>query len=137
MRHLVRSCGAALAAAALVLLSAGPAAATTSHTAVATPRTMSAHPWSTDGCSAAPERGPGWDFHHACVHHDGCYRGHWSTRRTCDGRFRRDLRATCAELHPSAWGRWPCLAVAEVYAAAVRLFGAEAYARHDIDTPTR
>ena len=137
MSHLIHTCGAALAAAALVLLPAATAGASTSHTAVATPSTMSAHPWSTDGCSAAPERGPGWDFHHGCVHHDGCYRGHWSSRRTCDDRFRRDLRATCVELHVTPWGRWPCYGVAELYAAAVRLFGAGAYARHDVHTPTR
>jgi hypothetical protein len=125
MHHLARTCGAALAAAALVLLPAASAAASTSHTAVATPRSMSSHPWTTDGCSAAPDRGPGWDW------------GHWSSRRVCDDRFRRDLRATCVELHPSAWGRWPCYAVAELYATAVRLFGAGAYAHHDVHTPTR
>jgi hypothetical protein len=137
MSRSTRLGGAALAVAALVLLTAAPAAASTSRTAVATPRTMTAHPWATDGCSAAPDRGAGFDFHHACVHHDGCYRGHWNSRRTCDDRFRRDLRAGCAERHPSAWGRWPCYALAEVYTAAVRLFGGPAYAHHDIDTPTR
>ena len=62
----------------LGLLAPTPAGATTGHGAVATPANLTPHPWPYDGCSASPERGPGWDFHHACIHHDGCYRGHWA-----------------------------------------------------------
>jgi hypothetical protein len=113
------------------------ASATTTHGAVATPANWTTHPWSSDGCSASPERGPGWDFHHACVHHDGCYRGHWASRRTCDDWFHRDMRASCRVLHDSAWGRWPCDGLAGVYFAAVRAFGAHAYADHAVDVPLR
>ena len=114
-----------------------PAHATTTHGSVATPANSTPHPWTYDGCSASPERGPGWDFHHACIHHDGCYRGHWATRRTCDGWFHRDMRASCRVLHTTAWGRWPCYGLAAVYFAAVRAFGAPAYADHAVDVPLR
>lgn len=125
--------GAAALAALLLagvagLLAPDSAGASTAHGAVATPANTTPHPWPYDGCSAAPERGPGWDFHHACIHHDGCYRGHWASRRTCDDWFRRDMRASCLVLHPSAGlRRWACEGVAAVYYTAVRAFGAGAY----------
>jgi hypothetical protein len=133
--------GAAALAAILLtgaagLVAAAPAGATTGHGAVATPANGTAHPWSTDGCSAAPERGPSWDFHHACIHHDGCYRGHWRSRRTCDGWFLRDMRASCRVLHPSGVvRRWACRGVASVYWAAVRAFGASAYHHRVVGAP--
>ena len=118
------------------LLAPDPAQATTGPGAAATPANSTPHPWSYDGCSAAPERGPGWDFHHACIHHDGCYRGHWQSRQGCDGWFRRDMRASCVVLPPSAGlRRWACEAVASVYYTAVRAFGAGAYGHHLVDAP--
>ncbi|HEY5699806.1 MAG TPA: phospholipase A2 [Acidimicrobiales bacterium] len=122
----------------LGLLAPNAAGATTGHGGVATPANLTPHPWPYDGCSAAPERGPGWDFHHACIHHDGCYRGHWASRRTCDGWFLRDMRASCLVLHPSGvLGRWACDGIAAVYYSAVRLFGAAAYAHRRVDVPVR
>ena len=128
-----------VSALAVGLLAPAPADASTGHGTVATPANATRHPWSYDGCSASPERGPGWDFHHACIHHDGCYRGHWAGRRTCDRWFLRDMRASCRVLHPSAWsfGRWACFRVASVYYGAVRLFGAGAYAHRRVDVALR
>jgi Prokaryotic phospholipase A2 len=122
----------------LAVLVPAPAGATPTHGAVATPANDGPHPWPTDGCSASPERGPGWNFHHGCVHHDGCYRGHWASRRTCDSWFLRDLRASCRHLHPGGgFGRWACELLAAVYHAAVRAFGAPAYAAHLVTVPVR
>ena len=48
--------------------------------------------------------GPGWDFHHACVHPDGCYRGRWAScswsaeRATCSA----PSSATCSRT-PMSW----------------------------------
>ncbi len=138
LHHLGRfGAATAIAIALLTGLVAAPAAATTTHGAVATPANDGHHPWSADGCSASPERGPGWDFHHGCVHHDGCYRGHWSSRRTCDDWFHRDLRASCRVLHRTAWGRWPCYALAAAYYGAVRAFGGPAYADHSVKVGLR
>lgn len=131
------------AAAATVALTLGvvaptDAAATTVHGSVATPANMTPHPWSYDGCSNAPERGPGWDFHHACIHHDGCYRGHWVGRDTCDAWFHRDMRSSCRVLHPTGTlARWGCYGIAALYHAAVRAFGAGAYALHRVDVAVR
>ena len=135
-----RSGAAALAAVLLIgavgLGDPAPSGATTVHGAVATPANTTFHPWPHDGCSAAPERGPGWDFHHACVHHDGCYRGHWRSRRACDDWFRRDMRASCRVLHPTGViGRWACVGVAAVYHAAVRAFGVFAYHHRGVGAP--
>jgi len=122
----------------LGLLAPSPVEATTGHGATATPANVTAHPWPYDGCSASPERGPGWDFHHACIHHDGCYRGHWAGRRTCDDWFHRDMRASCLVLHPSGGlGRWACNGIAALYWSAVRLFGSGAYAHRRVDVPLR
>ena len=140
MSVLQRFGAAALAAILLIgaagLLAPAPAGATTVHGSLATPANATPHPWPYDGCSAAPERGPGWDFHHACIHHDGCYRGHWQSRRTCDGWFLRDMQASCRVLHPTGViGRWACAGVAAVYYAAVRAFGAGAYSHRLVGAP--
>jgi hypothetical protein len=104
----------------------------------ATPANASRHPWSTDGCSASPERGPGWDFHHACIHHDGCYRGHWASRGTCDEWFRLDMRASCTVTNRSAGlARDLCHWLAAIYHQAVRRFGGSAYARGSTYVPLR
>ena len=137
MLHHLGRFGAATAVALALLTAAAPAAATTARGTVATPANDGPHPWTADGCSASPERGPGWDFHHGCVHHDGCYRGHWASRRTCDDWFHRDLRASCRVLHATAWGRWPCYGVAAAYYGAVRAFGGSAYADRSVKVPLR
>ena len=143
MLHPFRFGAAALAAVivatvltAVPVLGADPAGASP-RGSVATPATSTSHRWTTDGCSASPERGPGWDFHHACVHHDGCYRNHWTSRRGCDDTFRRDLLASCRWQHGSSWRRWSCDVLARAYHLAVRLFGARAYARGAVTAPVR
>jgi hypothetical protein len=128
-----RRWAAALTVLGVLALTAGSAAAHPTRGATATPRNMTGHPWSTDGCSNSPERGPGWDFHHACIHHDGCYRGHWAGQSTCDSWFLRDMRASCAVTSPRAGLlRSFCSFIAGAYHQAVRLFGASAYARGSI-----
>jgi hypothetical protein len=121
----------------VLALTADPGGASTARGRTATPANDGRHPWSTDGCSASPERGPGWDFHHACVHHDGCYRGRWASRSTCDGWFLRDVRASCSVLHRGGRSRDLCRFVAAVYHHAVRTFGASAYARQSTYIPLR
>lgn len=130
-----------LAIAALItglVLSIGgaqPAAATTTPGVQATPYNNGAHPWSTDGCSVVPDWGPSWtggawfDFNHACIHHDGCYRGHWSDRGTCDRWFLNDMIASCNAIHPwwNPGARSSCYAQANTYYAGVRAFGNSAY----------
>lgn len=123
---------------ATTALPGAPAASASSRGRPATPGTMSSHPWSTDGCSVVPDRGTTWlgwvparyDFHHACVHHDGCYRGRWASRASCDRRFLDDLARSCRELHPRAEARRrACGFRGLVYYVGVRAFGASAYAR--------
>lgn len=110
----------------------------------ATPATMTDHRWTTDGCSMVPDRGwwmhhgvPGrFDFHHACVHHDGCYRGRWAGRRQCDGDFLDDMGASCRWLHPrNPWTRGSCLALADLYHLGVRILGAAAYRQGSHEVP--
>jgi hypothetical protein len=130
---------AVLAGLALVgLLVGAPPAGAAPRGSTATPANDGRHGWSTDGCSASPERGPGWDFHHACVHHDGCYRQHWSSRSSCDSWFLRDMAASCAVTHRRAGtGRNVCRFFAAVYHQAVRRFGASAYANGSSYIPLR
>src|SRR4051812_25277126 len=64
--------------------------ATTTPGVNATPYNEGGEWWTTDGCSVVPDSGPDFNFHHACVHHDGCYRNHWSDRATCDQWFLND-----------------------------------------------
>jgi hypothetical protein len=114
-------------------LVAEPAGATTAPGVNATPFNHSSHPWTTDGCSVVADRGV-WnnayfDFHHACIHHDGCYRGRWASRETCDAWFLNDMNASCNALH-SWWSpqRNGCKSTAYQYYLGVRLFGGSAYA---------
>lgn len=112
----------------------------------ATPANPGAHPWTTDGCSAVPDAGwwihlgipARFDFAHACVHHDGCYRAHWARRATCDGWFRADLLASCRVLHPrNPLTRATCEDLARLYHLGVRLLGAGAYRRGSEVIPLR
>ncbi len=109
----------------VMALMAAPASATTTWGVNATPYNNGSHPWSTDGCSYVPDSGThakkiaygsapfytyvwtfaSWNFNHACIHHDGCYRGHWASKSTCDSWFLNDMRASCGAMHPSDWAR--------------------------------
>jgi Prokaryotic phospholipase A2 len=131
-----------------VVSHAGPSAATTQPGVNATPYNNGPHPWTTDGCSIVPDSGvhvkkiyqwtrfgglyvstsASWNFNHACVHHDGCYRGHWASRASCDQWFLNDMRATCSAMHPSSAARRAvCNAKATQYYVGVRALGGPAY----------
>ncbi|MGH9156722.1 MAG: hypothetical protein ACRD1K_13000, partial [Acidimicrobiales bacterium] len=86
-----------------LVIEASAASATQTPGVNATPYNDGSHWWSSDGCSVVPDSGfhtknvyvgrppwgasvpvtASWDFHHACVHHDGCYRNRWASRETC------------------------------------------------------
>jgi hypothetical protein len=125
-----------------------PSEATTKPGVNATPYNNGPHPWTTDGCSVVPDSGvhfkkiyygtppwgayfwtsASWNFNHACIHHDGCYRGHWASRSTCDTWFLNDMRASCSAMHPSsAARRIVCNDKAVQYYAGVRALGGPAY----------
>lgn len=85
---------------------------------------------STDGCSFAPDRGPGFDFLVPCLRHDFAWRnlrrlqrrhgGAIDTRArrlTADTRFLADLHTTC-DRQPVLVRGW-CRALAATYHAAV------------------
>ncbi len=87
-------------------------------------------------CTWVPDRQPGvFDFGHACAHHDYCYMFHRyttgqpATQGGCDGRFRADMEATCAQMHPNVLDpiqftfRGTCLAAAAGYHAGVAVGG--------------
>lgn len=108
----------------------------------AIPSNDGAHPWPSDGCST-----PGmsidsvasiFSFHHACVHHDGCYIGfpgdgrptYWTTRLQCDTWFLYDMQASCRWQHgtaPVSWAARECLQWADNYLWAVRTYGSSGY----------
>ncbi len=113
----------ALVAGAIGLATASPASAHTGGGA-ATGGTQW-HPWTSDACSWVPDRIPRvFDFSHACQHHDGCYRGHWASRATCDRRFLDDMRASCRTSTTRWWNRPSCHGWAWTYFAGVRMVGA-------------
>lgn len=90
--------------------------------------------WSTDGCSApvVQSTGRSFDFYNACRRHDFGYRNMrrfkngrvWSEaiRLRIDEIFRTDMRSSCKPR--VAVMRTQCLAWAETYFQAVRIFGA-------------
>jgi hypothetical protein len=90
--------------------------------------------WSTDGCSApiVQSTGRSFDFYNACRRHDFGYRNMsrfndgrvWNAklRLRIDGQFRKDARASCASKIRIT--KRQCLAWAETYYRAVRIFGA-------------
>ena len=121
----------------VVATTASPASATTARGVQATPYNNSSHPWSTDGCSKVPDWGPYFNFGHACVHHDGCYRGRWSDRGTCDRWFLNDMNASCNAIHPwwAPVDRARCYAVAQAYYRGVRAFGGSAFAARSHTAP--
>jgi Prokaryotic phospholipase A2 len=83
--------------------------------------------WSTDYCTASPERPLGYDFTLACVHHDFGYRNYNALGRFAankdrlDTVFYADLRRVCGTyrlvLQPACYG------LAWTYYQAVHVFG--------------
>ncbi|WP_330335376.1 hypothetical protein OHS33_37450 (plasmid) [Streptomyces sp. NBC_00536] len=134
--------------AALLLGPASPVSATTTPGTNATPYNQGGEWWTTDGCTDVPDSGVhhAWvqygkppftaygylagryDFHHACMHHDGCYKYRWADRATCDQWFRNDMHASCTAMKSNA----ACDARAELYYRGVRVFGEIPWKLHDI-----
>jgi Prokaryotic phospholipase A2 len=93
--------------------------------------------WSTDYCTAAPERPLGYDFRIACWHHDFGYRNYHALHRFAankdrlDTMFYADLRRVCAtyrlRLQPA------CYTLAWTYYEAVHIFGSLAVSMSDLD----
>jgi Prokaryotic phospholipase A2 len=94
--------------------------------------------WSTDYCSASPERPLGYDFTLACWHHDFGYRNYKALGRFAANKdrldivFYADLRRVCATyqlvLQPA------CYSLAWTYYQAVHIFGSLAAVRpSDVD----
>ena len=131
-RPMRRAISAALVMLMLTAISLGalqdPAGATTGPGQSATPYNQGGEWWSTDGCSVVPDSGWWGNFHHACVHHDGCYRNHWASKSTCDTWFLNDMRASCAAMF-RVWDprNGPCNAQAYGYFLGVVTFGGPAY----------
>lgn len=150
MRRTVMLVSTVCLAAAVGLGGALPSAAHTTAGRATPSNDTPSHPWPTDGCSTswvAPDilnvnSIPGvYNFRHACVHHDGCYKGfprdgvatHWVARETCDSWFLYDMQASCRERHGphprNTWAGRQCMQWAANYYYAVRELGAGAYRR--------
>lgn len=113
-----------------------PAAATNSPGQSATPYNEGGEWWSNDGCSLVADDGWWGNFHHPCVHHDGCYRNHWSTKSTCDWWLYNDMRASCAAMFRIwDWRNGPCNSQAYGYYLGVFYFGGPAYDGRSFDIP--
>jgi len=124
--------------------SSDTASATTTSGVNATPYNNTYHPWTTDGCSVVPDWGTSgfypyawFDFNHACIHHDGCYRNRWADRATCDLWFLNDMNASCNAIHPwwNVPNRTSCKGMASLYYTGVRTLGASAYAYRTHSAP--
>lgn len=115
---------------------ASPADATTTKGVTATPHNQGGEWWTTDGCSVVPDSGATFNFHHACVHHDGCYRHRWASKQTCDWWFWNDMRASCAAMF-RAWDprSAPCNSRAYAYYSGVYYFGQSAYNQKTVYIP--
>lgn len=93
--------------------------------------------WSTDYCSASPDRPLGFDFSLACWHHDFGYRNYKDLGRfrenkaRVDDTFYADLRRKCATYSP--YVRPACLSLAWTYYQAVHVFGSVKVKRADLD----
>ncbi|MEM7275843.1 MAG: phospholipase A2 [Actinomycetota bacterium] len=92
------------------------------------PAPAAAHGPDTNGCTAVPDAGYGFDFHDICDRHDVCYgtQPHGSDRdgrKQCDRIFRSEMLDQCRE-HPFFSGeRAACTAVAVAYYIGVRAVG--------------
>jgi hypothetical protein len=83
--------------------------------------------WSTDYCSASPEKPLGFDFTNSCWHHDFGYRNYKAigqfpaNKARLDDTFYADLKRVCTR-HPEAV-RPACYSLAWTYYQAVHVFG--------------
>ncbi|GAA2654405.1 phospholipase [Paractinoplanes durhamensis] len=83
--------------------------------------------WSTDYCSASPEKPLGFDFSLSCWHHDFGYRNYKdvgafpANKARLDDMFYADLRRVC--LNYSTFVRPACYSLAWTYYQAVHVFG--------------
>jgi len=98
--------------------------------------------WSTDYCTASPERPLGYDFTLACWHHDFGYRNYKAMGRFAankdrlDTMFYADLRRVCATYQPVL--QPGCFSLAWTYYEAVHIFGSlAAVSTSDIDHARR
>ena len=137
--------GRLIATLTMLVVAAGFAAQPASaHTTqgYATPANDGPHPWPTDACST-----PGininsvagiFNFRHACIHHDGCYKGfprngvatYWVSRSQCDAWFLYDMQASCRWQHGDPYASWAgrqCMQWAANYHWAVRTYASGAY----------
>lgn len=94
--------------------------------------------WSTDYCTASPEKPLGFDFTLSCWHHDFGYRNYKlaglfdANKARLDTTFYADLKRVCAT-YPTLV-RPACLSLAWTYYEAVHLFGSLATVEQaDID----
>lgn len=94
--------------------------------------------WSTDYCSASPDRPLGFDFTISCWHHDFGYRNYKAAgqfpanKPRLDDTFYADLKRVCGT--HSSLVRPACLSLAWTYYQAVRTFGSlSAVKKADID----
>ena len=89
--------------------------------------------WSTDYCSAAPEKPLGFNFTNACWHHDFGYRNYKdaglfaANKAHVDEAFHAHMRRICKNY--SSMVRPACYSVAWTYYQAVRIFGSLAMVR--------
>ena len=83
--------------------------------------------WTTDNCSASPDRPLGFNFTNACRHHDFGYRNYKdlgqfpANKARVDDTFYADLKRVCAGY--STLVRPACLSLAWTYYQAVNIFG--------------
>jgi hypothetical protein len=93
--------------------------------------------WSTDYCSASPDRPLGFDFRIPCWHHDFGYRNYKAVgqfpanKDRIDNYFYFDLKAKCATYNSIV--RPACYSLAWTYYQAVHAFGNLAVSRADLD----
>ena len=92
--------------------------------------------WSTDYCSASPDKPAGFDFRMPCWHHDFGYRNYKdvgafpANKSRIDSMFYFDLKAKCATYN--AFVRPACNSLAWTYYQAVSTFGSLAVSKADL-----
>jgi hypothetical protein len=93
--------------------------------------------WSTDYCSASPDRPLGFDFRMPCWRHDFGYRNYKAVGRFPDNKghvddaFYADLKRSCDQY--SAFVRPSCDSLAWTYYRAVQTFGSLVVSKADLD----
>jgi len=97
--------------------------------------------WSTDNCSASPDRPLGFDFRLSCQRHDFGYRNYHlenefdANKPRVDDAFYADLKTKCRSY--SAFVRPACYSLAWTYYQAVRVFGALWVSQADLDAAAK